>query len=135
MARHEEDTAQIRACEVGSHAAERARLHSDNLGNFYEMPSHVGATLGRSRFSVPASTAVMALRSESDERMTNFSVSTTRKKTSPPASSQGQMRSGMASLPNTAWNGVVYVNSNCRMTTARRPSGRYLLPLCALSES
>ena len=55
----------------------------------------------------PASTAVTAVRKASDERMINFSASTTRKKISPPASSQGQTHSGTASVPNIAWNGGV----------------------------
>jgi hypothetical protein len=48
LAPHEEDTPQIRACKVESHAAERAGLHSDSLGNFYEVALHVSATLARS---------------------------------------------------------------------------------------
>jgi hypothetical protein len=54
------------------------------------------------RFQVPDSTAVMVLRSESDQRMMSFSVSTTKKNTRPPAKSQGQTQSGMASVPKIA---------------------------------
>src|SRR5215471_9728929 len=53
--------------------------------------------------SLPASTAVTAFRSEPEERMTNFSASTIRKKTTPPASSHGQMRNGTASVPKIRW--------------------------------
>jgi hypothetical protein len=38
-------------------------------------------------------------------RMISFSASTTRKNTKPPSSSQGQTRSGMASVSNSAWSG------------------------------
>src|SRR5262249_36202324 len=56
-------------------------------------------------FHVPASTAVTALRKEPDERMTSFSTSTTRKNASPPAKSQGQTQSGIASFSNSRCRG------------------------------
>src|SRR5689334_438260 len=54
----------------------------------------------------PASTSETARRRRADDRMTSFSASTTRKNASPPAISQGQKRSGMASVPNVAWSGA-----------------------------
>jgi hypothetical protein len=38
----------IWACKLESHAAERARLDSGDLGNFYEMTPHIAAALDRS---------------------------------------------------------------------------------------
>ena len=54
---------------------------------------------------VPASTAVTARLSAALERMMNFSSSTIRKKTAPPAIRTGHTCSGMASLPKTACSG------------------------------
>jgi len=54
---------------------------------------------------VPASTAVTAFRRAPDERMMNFSISTMRKNTTPPPSSNGQIDNGMAALSNSRWSG------------------------------
>jgi hypothetical protein len=48
MTPQEKDTPQIQACKVESHAAERAWLHSHDLGHFYELAPHIAAALDRS---------------------------------------------------------------------------------------
>src|SRR4029453_8057670 len=86
-------------------------------------------------FSPPASPAVTALRKEADERIIIFSASTTRKKTRPPRKRRGQTQGGMASLSNQSCSGGAEVKRSCRIMTAPMPSGRYLLPRCALKDS
>jgi hypothetical protein len=48
MAPDDEGTPQIRACKVETGPVERTRLHSHDLGNFYETAPHIAATLERS---------------------------------------------------------------------------------------
>ena len=98
-------SATLGAVANGTLTADAAIVRVDTLRSLEALAHHAWRTAAHLASHVPASTAVTVFRSVSDERMTSFSASTTRKNSRPPARSQGQTESRMASLPNKTWNG------------------------------